>query len=193
MSVIRAFIAIELPNEIQEVLAQLLDQLKKNVDERSIRWVPVNNIHLTLKFLGDVSVNNLEVLQEIIRAEARVVKPMEFSVGRLGAFPNERHPRVVWVGVEAPQDLIVLQRGVEARVTKIGYPIDKRKFFPHLTIGRVSRNASPEEIRIIGDIIRLSKVGFLGAASITAVHFYKSDLLPSGAEYTKMFTAPLGN
>jgi 2'-5' RNA ligase len=118
---------------------------------------------------------------------------MEISIGRLGAFPKARHPRVVWVGVEAPPELTALQRGIEAGTTKVGYPKDKRPFFPHLTLGRVSRNASPVEVRKIGDIIRSSTVGFLGAATVHEVHFYKSDLMPSGAVYTKLFTAPLGN
>ena len=191
MSVIRAFIAIDLPPDVQDCLTQISTQLRDQIGNQSVRWVPIPNVHLTLKFLGDVSVNNLDVLKEIIRAEAATQKQMEISIGRLGAFPNSRHPRVVWVGVEAPPELTALQRGIEARTTRIGYPKDKREFFPHLTLGRVSRNAPPNDVRTIGDIIRTSSVGFLGAACVQAVHFYKSDLSPSGATYTKMFTAPL--
>ncbi|MFC1997069.1 RNA 2',3'-cyclic phosphodiesterase [Chloroflexota bacterium] len=193
MSVIRAFVAIDLPPDVQECLTQISAQLREQVGERSVRWVPIPNIHLTLKFFGDVSVNNLDVLKEIITAEAAQQKPMEFSVGRLGAFPKAAQPRVVWVGIEAPPELTALQRGIEARATKVGYPKDKRSFFPHLTLGRVSRNAATSEVRTLGDIIRSSEVGFLGAASVQAVHFYKSDLKSSGAVYTKLFTAPLGD
>lgn len=193
MSVIRAFVAIDLPPDVQDCLTQISAQLKEQVGKKSVRWVPIPNIHLTLKFLGDVSVNNLDVLKEIIRAEAALQKPMEISIGRLGAFPKPAHPRVVWVGVEAPPELTALQRGIEARTTKVGYPKDKRAFYPHLTLGRVSRNASSKEVRTIGDIIRSSKVGFLGAASVQTIHFYKSELMPNGAVYTKLFTAPLGN
>jgi 2'-5' RNA ligase len=192
MSVIRAFIAIDLPSDIQEGLAKLSAQLKDEIGGKSVRWIPIPNIHLTIKFLGDVSENNLDVLKEIICAEVRLQKPMEISVGRLGAFPKERHPRVIWVGVEAPDELISLQRGIETCTTKIGYPEDKRPFFPHLTIGRVSRNAPSADVRKIGNIISSNKVGFLGAASLQEIHFYKSELLPGGAEYTKLFTAPFG-
>jgi 2'-5' RNA ligase len=193
MSVIRAFVAIDLPPDVQDCLEQISAQLKEQVGEKSVRWVRIPSIHLTLKFLGDVSVNNLDVLKEIISAEAALQKPLEISIGRLGAFPNARHPRVVWVGVEAPPELTSLQRGIELRAIKVGYPKDKRSFFPHLTLGRVSRNAAPNEVRKIGDIIRSSSVGFLGVASVQAVHLYKSDLLPTGAVYTKLFTAPLGD
>lgn len=193
MSVIRAFIAIDLPPDVQDCLTQITTQLREQIEEKTVRWVPIPNIHLTLKFLGDVSENNLDVLKEIICAEAILQKPMEISIGRLGAFPKARHPRVLWVGVEAPPELSSLQRGIETRTTKIGYPKDKRTFFPHLTLGRVSRNSNSNQVRKIGDMIGSSKVGFLGAASVQAVHFYKSDLTPNGAVYTKLFTAPFGD
>ena len=191
MSVIRAFIAIDLPPDVQDCLEQVSTQLKEQLGEKSVRWVPIPNIHLTLKFLGDVSVNNLDTLKDILSAEAGLQKPMEFSVGRLGAFPKIRQPRVVWVGIEAPQELISFQRNIEARASKVGYPIDKREFFPHLTIGRVSRNASPDEAREIGNVLSASKIGFLGVTRVQAVHLFKSELLPTGAVYTKMFTAPI--
>ena len=190
MSVIRAFVAIDLPPDVQDCLAQISVQLKEQVGEKSVRWVPIPNIHLTLKFLGDVSVNNLDVLKEIIRTEAALQKPLEISIGRLGAFPKTRHPRVIWVGVEAPSELTSLQRGIEGRVIKVGYPKDKRAFFPHLTLGRVSRNAAPQDVRKLGDILSSSSVGFLGVASVQEVHLFRSDLLPTGAVYSKLFTAP---
>ena len=109
MSVIRAFIAIDLPPDVQDCLTQIAARLKAQVGEKHIRWVPVPNIHLTLKFLGDVSINNLDMLQEIITVEVAQHKRMEISIGRLGAFPKTRSPRVVWVGVEAPPEMETLQ------------------------------------------------------------------------------------
>ena len=193
MSVIRAFIAIDLPPDVQDCLEQVSALLKEQLGEKLVRWVSIPNIHLTLKFLGDVSENNLDVLKEILNSEASLHKPMEISIGHLGAFPKPRHPRVVWIGVEAPPELTALQRGIEARTTKVGYPKDKRAFFPHLTLGRVSRNAASGEVRKIGDLIHSSTIGFLGAACIQDVHLYRSDLQPSGAVYTKLFTATFNN
>jgi 2'-5' RNA ligase len=192
MSVIRAFIAINLPPDVQECLEQVSAKLKSQIGEKSVRWVSIPNIHLTLKFLGDVSENNLDVLKEIISAEAALQKPMEFSIGRLGAFPKTLRPRVVWVGVEAPPELVAIQRGIESRTAKVGYPKDKREFSPHLTLGRVSRNATPSEVRQIGEVLQASKVGFLGVARVPSIHLFKSDLQPTGAVYTKLFSAPLG-
>ena len=191
MSVIRAFIAIELPPDVRESLSQVGEQLMEQLDARMIRWVPTENIHLTLKFLGDVSVRNLDVLQELIAGEAAQHKPMEFSVGGLGAFPKTRRPRVIWVGVEAPAELHTLQRNIEAQTARLGYPPDARPFSPHLTIGRVNRSATPEDIRKAGDVLAAMPVGFLGAVRVQAVHLFKSDLRPTGAVYSKIFTAPL--
>ena len=193
MSVIRAFIAIDLPPDVLDCLSQMITQLRDQIDEKAVRWVPVENIHITLKFLGDVSENNLDVLSEIISAEATLQKPMEISVGRLGAFPNVRQPRVLWTGVEAPPELTSLQRSIETRTTKIGYPKDKRSFSPHLTMGRVSRNCAASQVRKISDMICSSTVGFLGAACVQSIHLYKSDLTPNGAVYTKLFSAPFGD
>jgi RNA 2',3'-cyclic 3'-phosphodiesterase len=192
MSVIRAFIAIELPPEVQDCLEQVSTKLKDQLGEKVVRWVPVENIHLTLKFLGDVSVNNLDVLHEIINVEAASQKQLEISIGRLGAFPKIRRPRVIWIGIEFPPELITLQRSIESRTTRVGYPPDEREFSPHLTLGRVSRTASPSDVRKIGEVLSASRVGFMGVARVQAVHLFKSDLQPSGAIYSKMFTAPLG-
>jgi 2'-5' RNA ligase len=189
MSVIRAFIAVDLPPEVQECLRQISTQLTEQMGDVPVRWVAPENIHLTLKFLGDVSTNNIQVLTELLEAETASQKPMVISVGGVGAFPKVRSPRVIWVGVEAPQELVALQRSIDSQTARIGYARDRRPFSPHLTLGRVSRNATPQDVRKIGDALASQKVGFLGVARIRAVHLYRSDLKPSGAVYTKLFSA----
>jgi 2'-5' RNA ligase len=157
-----------------------------------IRWVPVPNIHLTLKFLGDVSENNIPMINEILLTEAMSHKEFEISVGGVGVFPNFSRPRVIWVGVEAPEELQHLYRRIDIETARLGYAPDKRKFDPHLTLGRVSRNANPGEVRKISGELRKYKLGFLGAARITEVNLFRSDLSPKGAIYSKLFTAQLG-
>ena len=147
MSVIRAFIAIELSPEIQEKLKHLTSQLKQQLEGVPVKWVPVENIHLTLKFLGNVSITNIEVLERILEAEVSNHHPFEISVGELGAFPSTRRPRVAWVKLQAPPDLFEIQRCIEQEAARLGYAREKRSFKPHLTLGRVSRNASFEEVR----------------------------------------------
>jgi 2'-5' RNA ligase len=192
LTVIRSFIAIDLSPEIHTHLGRVTEQLKTRMPGVSVRWVPAKNIHLTIKFLGDVSPSNLEIVKKLLEAETSKYSPFEFSVGGMGAFPSVRRPRVIWIGVEAPAEMKALHRGVEAEAARLGYAAEKRKFSPHLTLGRVSRNARSGDIRQISDVLNDHTVGFLGATRVEAVHLYRSDLKPGGAVYTQLFSAPLG-
>ena len=188
MSVLRAFVAIELPQAIQFRLEQVSTQLKQDLEGISVRWVPVPKIHLTLFFLGDVSVANLQLLKDNLHSEAVIHHPFEISIGKLGAFPSLQRPRVIWVGVEAPTELGVFQTGIENRMTRLGYPREERPFSPHLTLGRVSRNSLPAEVRKISQVLQATRVGFLGVAQVMQVHLFRSDLKTDGAIYTKVHT-----
>ncbi|HEY61874.1 MAG TPA: RNA 2',3'-cyclic phosphodiesterase [Anaerolineae bacterium] len=192
MSVIRAFVAIDLPNDVRHCLDKISSDLQSNMLGIPIRWVPVNNIHLTLKFLGDVSINNIDVLKQILDSEVKSLIPFEISIGGIGAFPNLKRPRVIWISVEAPSELLSLQRGIEAQTTRLGYRPDKRPFSAHLTLGRVSRNANPRDVRQAGEVLNHKKVGFIGVARIASVHLYRSDLKPKGAVYSCLHTATFG-
>jgi len=192
-SVIRSFIAIALSREIQSKLTQISTELQAQLKGVSIRWVPVDNIHLTLKFLGDVSTSNLEMLKSTLQVETAGHIPFEISVGDLGAFPNLRRPRVIWVNVQAPAELSNVQHGIETQMARLGYPLDERPFHPHLTLGRVARTASSQDLQIIYDVFSKYKVGFIGATRVLTINLYKSDLQPGGASYTCLFRAALTN
>ncbi len=192
MSVIRAFIAISLSPEIHRNLDQVITNLRSRLGESPVRWVPANNIHLTIKFLGDVSVANQEMLTKMLTAEVSRHSPFDISVGDLGVFPSVRRPRVIWAGINAPQELPALHRGVEAEMARLGYAPEERSFSPHLTLGRISRNAGADDFRKIADLLATCKVGFLGALRVLSVDLYRSDLHPDGAVYTRLFQAPLG-
>jgi 2'-5' RNA ligase len=191
MGVIRAFIAIDIPDAIQQKLNEITTRLQSLDQTKAVRWVAARNIHLTLKFLGEVSQTNLELLTEIIQAEAIKHRPFELEVGELGAFPSIRRPRVIWIGIHAPQELLTLQHGVEAETIRLGYAAEERPFSPHLTLARISHNASPEDVRCIGEILATQKVGILGKVNVTRVVLFRSDLRPGGAIYTPLFNAPL--
>jgi 2'-5' RNA ligase len=155
-----------------------------------VRWTQVHNIHVTLKFLGDVSEANLTVLYEILKREAEKQMVFEIQAGGLGAFPSLTRPRVIWVGVQAPPDLAAVQQAIDVETARLGYASEERDFSPHLTLGRIARSASSEEVRQIGATLGSMKVGDLGSSRIQSVHFYRSDLNPQGAVYTKLFSAP---
>lgn len=189
--VVRTFIAVDIPEEVRESLGQVSSRLQDKLGETPVRWVNFEKIHLTLKFLGDVSKENLGMVEKILESEVSKHQTMEIGIGRLGAFPKIRHPRVIWVGVEAPAELYDLRRGIEDGVARLGYNYDKYDFTPHLTLGRVSRKASARDVRKVGKMLHEFNVGFIGVARIQAVHLYRSDLQPGGAVYSRLFSADL--
>ena len=191
MGIIRAFIALDLSPEVLGRLEYLAGQLKGRLSGAQVRWVSVQNIHLTIKFLGDVSVNNLGVLNKIVENEAHQQVEFEIRVAGLGAFPSTNRPRVIWVGVEAPGNLSALQRNIDTETAKLGYASEGRDYSPHLTLGRVARNVSDGELRRISEALVSLKASQLGACLIQAVHIYRSDLNPQGSVYTKLFSADL--
>jgi 2'-5' RNA ligase len=191
MEVIRAFIAVNLSPEVLEKINQVAQDLKQRMNHVPIRWVPTDNIHLTLKFLGNVSTSNLEILKDILGKVVSNHHECDVSVGGVGVFPKPHNPRVIWVGMEVPQELLNLQREIEIETARLGYSREHRPFSPHLTFGRVSRNASTDDIRIIADLLEKYKVGYLGATRVRTVYLFRSDLKPSGAEYTPIYSAAL--
>ena len=192
-AVFRAFIAIDLSEDIILRIRETSSGLQDRMGELPVRWIPAENVHLTLKFLGDVSATNVKRLAEIIRRVSLAHECFEISVGSLGVYPNMRRPRVIWLGVEAPQSLYAIQRGVDQETSRLGYETKEQDFSPHLTIGRVSRGADYRELKAIGDSLEAETVGFLGAARVERVNLYRSDLKPTGAEYSVMYSGSLAD
>ena len=192
MTAIRSFIAIHLPEQTQRKIGEVIEQFENKVST-PVRWVRPQNIHLTLKFLGDVSPANLQHVEDILEAQADELEPFELSIAGLGAFPNPRHPRVIWIGIKAPKVLFNLQAHIESETQKLGYASEPRKFSPHLTLGRVSRNASPAEVRALSDALNNIKIGQIDTLHVKSIHLFRSDLKPGGAVYTSLFIAPLAN
>jgi 2'-5' RNA ligase len=191
--VIRTFIAVDLPPTVRDALGQVSTQLQEKLADTPVRWVDYQKMHLTLKFLGDISTENISMVEKILRTEASKRQVMEIGIGGLGAFPKMRHPRVIWIGVEAPSELFDLRRGIEDGAARLGYNYDKYDFTPHLTLGRISRKASAADVRKIGTILHDFQVGFIGVTRIDAVHLYRSDLQPDGAVYTRLYSADLSD
>jgi 2'-5' RNA ligase len=191
MSVIRSFIAIELSAEIQAELQRVAKTLQERAGAIPVRWVPVKNIHLTLVFLGDVVTSNLDTLKDALRSQVIGQRAFEITVARLGAFPSLRKPRVVWIGVDAPPELHSLQHRIAQSTERLGYPAEDRPYSPHLTLGRVGKTASAEQVRRLGEILEAIKVESLGSMPVSSVNLYSSDLQPGGAVYTRLLSVTL--
>src|ERR1044071_6876120 len=113
MSLLRAFIAVELPLEIRRSVGAATAKLRNEI-EALVRWVPIENMHLTLKFLGDVSPSNVELLSQMLRAEIDLFNCFDLRLNGLASFPNLQRPRVLYIGIQAPAALEALQRGIES-------------------------------------------------------------------------------
>ena len=190
MSLVRAFIALEIPPSIQTGIGQQTVQLRQSADSSLVRWVPPGNLHLTLKFLGDISLTSVQFLAQMLTAAAAQHETFELQVGTLGSFPSSKRARVIWIGIQAPSALETLQRGIEAGAQRLGYPSDGRSFSPHLTIGRVKDRLSAPESQRLHNALDSHHVGMIGNAEVNSVHLIKSDLQPTGAMYTRLFSAP---
>jgi 2'-5' RNA ligase len=192
MEQIRAFVAIELEDELKEQLAQVQQALKSESSEDIVRWVNRQGMHLTLKFLGNVPSGRLKEIVSAIASGSQGVEPFTIGFRGLGCFPSISRPNVVWVGVRGDTDtLIGLQSAVEDRLGVLGYAPEKRKYTPHLTLGRVARHAGPTERRRLGDLIETHAVASLGHMQAREVSLMKSELSPAGARYTCLATVQL--
>jgi len=185
---LRSFIAIEIPASIQNAIADIIAPIKKTAPKPLIRWVAPQNVHLTLKFLGDISPAKLKQLAETLNVEAASREMFSMSAGGLGAFPTQWRARVIWIGLNAPPALAALQHAVDAAAAQLGYPKEERPFSPHLTIGRVSQTASASDLQHIRSALESTKVGILGTVCVHAIHIFKSDLQPGGSVYTLLYT-----
>ena len=192
MSLLRAFIALDIPPKVQDDVYRAMSNLRRGTGSL-IRWVPAENMHLTLKFLGDISPANVEFLAQMIRIEADNYHCFEIQLAGLGSFPNPKRPRVIYIGLQAPAELEALQHAVESAARRLGYQSEDRSFSPHLTIGRVKNalHISTADQQKICHSLEETKIDSLGTARVDSVHLYKSDLKPGGSVYTKLFSAPL--
>lgn len=194
MDAIRAFIAIELPDGIVQQLGDVEARLKPRMPADCLRWVKPDSIHLTLKFLGQVPSDQLDLIASSLKAAVAAQHSFPIEVSGTGCFPNEHRPRVVWAGVHelsAGHHLQHLQRTVENAISPLGYPTEQRDFSPHLTLARVARDVKQGDLKKIGDVISDSQVGSLGKWDVTHVALIKSDLRPTGAVYSILARAPL--
>lgn len=187
--ILRTFIAIELDEPLLIAIGRVQGKLKRQTPPGSVKWVASDGIHLTLKFLGDTPAGRVPEIVAALETACTGVQPFEISVEGRGCFPNFRRPRVIWVAVrERSGALARLQAAVERHVAPLGWPTEERAFSPHLTLGRVNRNAGPAMEAAVGATVEKLVVEQIGAQQVTAVHLIKSDLQPTGAVYTTLAT-----
>ncbi len=165
MGLLRAFIAVEIPLEIRQTIQRETSGFRKGMDS-FIRWVPMENMHLTLKFLGDISPASVEMLTQMMRAEAESCPIFDIRLTSLGSFPNPKRPRVIYIGIRAAAELEALQHGIESASRRLGYESEDRSFSPHLTLGRVKQNATVFNQQMVRHALEQDCIDSFGTARV---------------------------
>ena len=186
MEYLRTFIALQLPDDLVQELSNLQRPLLKMFS--GIKWVDPRNMHLTLKFIGATSPDRITSITGIVERAVQGFRAFQFAVSGMGAFPNPRNPKVIWVGIQPEQQLIVFQQQLESALAAIGYAREKRSFAPHLTLGRVR---DPRVRSTVRALLEEHSGTDLGSFTASRVVFYRSDLLPSGPVYSVLKEAAL--
>ncbi|MBI3595750.1 MAG: RNA 2',3'-cyclic phosphodiesterase [Nitrospirae bacterium] len=197
----RVFIALELPSVIKEAAAAIQRELMKS--EAHVGWARTDGMHLTLKFLGEVSASQLSEIEKALESAVKGLPPpagrtgagqagtgsMKITVRGIGVFPNPRNPRVVWLGIQPEDDrLLRLQERIDRALAPLGFPPERRDFRPHLTLGRVKSS------RGLDDLMKVMAVHhhFLaGECTLGELHLMQSELKREGAVYTKLWSVAL--
>src|SRR5258708_32040695 len=163
MDDLRLFIAIELDDELRVELKRAQKQIQVGHTLSFVRWVAPQNIHLTLKFLGNIKSTQIPALTAALERAAKNIAPFTLTARGLGCFPNTRRPNNIWVGLEGNlQTAALLARRIEDECFALGFERDLHGFAPHLTLGRVKREASNSERAAFGEIIKNSPPTTLG-------------------------------
>lgn len=177
----RLFVALELPADVRAALGQIAERLRP-ASAPGVRWTDPRSIHLTLKFIGETERSTVPAIRAAL-APIRAPQAVSVAFRGLGWFPNARHPRVLWAGVEANHELEELARAIERALEPLGIPREEREFRPHLTLARIKAEKGLERLRQ-----EVEKLGApeMGRALYGEFDLMESTLSRSGAVYTRV-------
>lgn len=184
---IRTFIAINMTNEIKERLNKIQTQLKKT--EVDVKWTNPEGMHITLKFLGNLVIGQLEGVYQMVLEATSDFNPFLLSLTSLGTFPNLSSPKVIWVAVDkGKEECVKIAKRIDENLLRLGFPVEQKAFIPHLTLGRVkSPQGRNELVQLISDL----KASSFGQMEVSKIDMMASQLTPKGAIYTTLREFPL--
>lgn len=185
---IRTFLAIELPKPILKKIEEVQGDLRSA--HADVRWVNPEKIHLTLKFFGNIEESRIDLILKSIEEPIRNTLPFSLKVRGVGAFPDLKNPRVVWMGLVDGKGVVgAFQKQIESQSGKIGFQSEDRPFHPHLTLGRMKSSRGKEDL--VGRMEKHIEEEF-GDFPVEGVVLFKSDLRPAGPIYTPLKELRLG-
>jgi len=183
---LRSFIAIELDETVKSALAELQQEFKEY--RADVKWVKPDNIHLTLKFLGNIKEESAEKIIKIMEKVCGQYNPFNLNIKGVGMFPNLRAPRVLWIGIENKEVIKPLQKEIDYGMESIGFQRDNKNFKPHLTLCRFRSSIGKNGLL---QAVKPHERDSLGTITVKYITFMRSDLNPAGAQYTKIAEVPL--
>ena len=187
---LRLFIAIEIPHTIRQSLSDLISEVRAGSDSH-IKWVKPENIHLTLKFLGDTPQEKVPLIVKGIENVAVSLTQFSLKAQGTGVFPSTKQPRVLWAGVTALPEMERLYHLIDEKLIPLGFLGEKRGFSPHLTLGRVAETADSNVIQTVVKRLLQSQQKEFGSADIDHVTLFQSTLAQGGSIYTPLMRIDL--
>ncbi len=185
MQKIRAFIAIDIP--VSQKVIKIINELKKTQIDAKI--VETENMHLTLKFLGDTDENLIDEIEKTIKESTKDIKPFEITLKNIGVFPNQNYIKVAWIGVENAEPLKQITETIDTKLQNFGFEKEKRPFSAHLTIARIKSAKNKE--KLIQLINKYENTEFQ-KIKIDKIILKKSTLTPEGPIYTNLKEITIG-
>ena len=186
---IRAFLAIDPPEDILQAMSRLQEKLKREIGGR-ISWTKPQGQHLTLKFFGDISTEDVKNICSAVQNRVASGQSLNLKIEKLGVFPDARRPRVIWCGVYGDAEkLSILQKQLDSDFAGIGFPMEDRPFRAHLTLGRIKDSHG---LTGISEALTKNSAFAAGEFNCTELILFQSKLSPQGATYTKLAEFALG-
>jgi 2'-5' RNA ligase len=185
---LRTFVAVDLPGEIKLLASQLIDRLRPTA--ANVKWVSPDQMHWTLKFLGEVDLVDVHGICARVVAAVAPIEPFDVEVWGVGAFPDLANPRTVWLGArDGTEAFVALHTAVESSLATLGFRAEQRRFRPHITLGRVRRSHSGLEE--LGELIQENAEFNAGIAPVFEVTIFSGELGPKGPRYEPLGHAEL--
>jgi 2'-5' RNA ligase len=181
---LRAFLAVPVSGEVKSNAARLISKLAEKTS--GVRWVEPENLHITLKFFGDIPVEATHEISKATQSAVAGIEPFEILVSGAGAFPDIERARTVWLGVAAGETQFVeLATQIEEQMHELGYPPERRRFHPHLTLGRVRGKQVDGQLT---KLLRELDECFIGPSLVDEIALLSSSLERSGPVYSRLAT-----
>jgi len=183
---VRAFFAIQLPELIKDNIKTNILELKQKFQNSNLKWVDSNNLHITLKFLGELDFHLVEEFANLADKRIKRTKPFELVVKGMGVFPQTKKARVIWIGCENIGPVMEISKMLEEIGTSLGLSSESREFSAHITIARIKFPLEPQALLKLENHINVNRNRLFGSWKVGEFSLYKSDLKPNGPIYSSL-------